>query len=149
MWEMEKESIKHDYPRSNSTIRDPVKLTMLYRFDCLYCNSPQGELKNFCVCPIFFVGYYSCSKPDCFHKMTTEYNRWLAEKAYGDVKYLKDKDICVKRSNGEIESGWNIISPVESLHLDMENAIIYCRKKDADIARWCKTSVLKEINPPI
>ena len=127
---------------------EPVILTMLPSCGvCMFCNTPYGDLctKHLCLDTLF--GYYSCKKPECIQKMFNETNRWLHEKAYGDVNYLKGvNNFKILRSSGEIQDGWSFFSPF--VFKDSYNDdIIKCILNTQNLIRWCKVQMLCEQNP--
>ena len=60
---------------------------------------------------------------------------------------MKNKDIKVKRSSGEIESGWMLDNPVISNDID-GNDTIHCYNQIQVLGRWCLLKDILELNPP-
>ena len=125
---------------------DPVSLKMLEKTGmCMFCETPEGGVKTNPVCLNISYGFYSCEKPECINKSLDEHGCWYAEKAWNEVYYLKDNtNLKIKRSNGNVEEGWAIHSPVV-LKDDYNHDIILCIS--GKIKRWSIVDMLREQNP--
>ena len=127
---------------------DPVRLTMMsMRGICMFCATPEEETRTKHVCLETHHGFYSCGKDECVARMFLETDDWWKNKSYGDVYYLKNnRDIKITRSNGEIQDGWAIISPVVLQNPDGHD-VVYCTSCSSGLERWCKVDMLLENNP--
>ena len=114
----------------------PLRLTFIQVGDnCMFCSDPHGISYSTYVALEAKVGYISCS--ECREKMRAAVEYWLANKAYGKVRHLKDRtDLKVMRSSGEIDSGWTLNNPLVSF-ADDGRETIHCYNKDKDIGKWC------------
>jgi hypothetical protein len=51
---------------------------------------------------------------------------------------LKDKDIRIKRSSGDIENGWIMDNPIICFSQDNGRETIHCYNKEKDIGKNCE-----------
>ena len=86
----------------------PVRLTFIQVGDnCMFCFNPRGVSYSTYVALEAKVGYISCE--ECKEKMCEAVDYWMANKAYGQARHLKDReDLKILRSSGIIESGWSL-----------------------------------------
>ena len=124
----------------------PRRLVWLQLGDnCMFCEDPHGESFTTYVALEAKLGYISCA--DCKEKMATAAEFWRTHHAYGQANHLKDRtDLKVKRSNGDIESGWQLNNPLVNIEHDGQ-ATIHCYNPSKDIGKWVFMENLLELNP--
>jgi hypothetical protein len=129
---------------------DPERLTMMsMRGICMFCKTPEKETRTKHICLETIYGFYSCGKEECINKLFLETDNWWKDKSYGDVHYLKNNhNIKVIRTNGEIQYGWSILSPLVLKNREGID-IIYCTSRSTGIERWCTIEMLMEQNPEV
>jgi hypothetical protein len=110
----------------------------------MFCPDPQGESCCTYVALESKMGYISCN--DCKEKMSEAVKFWNTHRAYGAANYLKDRDIKIKRSNGDIEPGWQLNNPFLETASDGE-ITIHCYNKSKNIAKWVLLDSILELNP--
>lgn len=119
-------------------IGEPITLVCVKLVDnCLFCQNPKGNVYLKYVCIELKKGYYSCD--NCKDIMHAQIINWHNNHAYGDAKHLKDLVIKIKRSNGDIQDNYKIISPVV-----LSNKI-FC--SNTFISRWCDIDEIIFLNP--
>lgn len=112
--------------------------------NCMFCENPQGEALTHFVNRDHNMGYISCN--DCYDKATDAVNYWEKHLMFGRALYLKDRDILVKRTSGDIEPGWTITNPfILTDYMGIEK--IQCCNKKLHIERWCLVDEILELNP--
>jgi transcription elongation factor Elf1 len=137
-------SIRKQINPMAKTIR-PVRLVMLQMGDnCMFCEQPTGPSFLWSVDITSKMGYIYCS--NCKNSVHAAVHDWHANKAYGRVRYLKDREIQVKRSSGEIEGGWVIDSPFVEEGMDGQE-VIRCYHKTNCLGRSCAVEDLIRLNP--
>ena len=120
----------------------PFRLTMIkLRDNCQFCSEPTGDSFIFEVSKADMFGFISCKK--CIDIADKAYKNWFDNKAYGDVNYLKDKKIKVRRSSGDIEDDWEL-SKQSTL---VQNGYLVCVNHRLDIHKSIKIDELMELNP--
>jgi len=110
--------------------------------NCMFCENPQGSSYIRHVVPEAKMGYIYCG--ECKNKVEPMVKIWEDNYSYGPANYLKNKDIKVQRSNGEIEAGWRLCNPILEYS---GNEMIVCCEKDNHIEKWCFLSKILELNP--
>jgi len=111
--------------------------------NCMFCQYPTGPSYGRFVDVESMYGYTYCGK--CISSVDRTMELWNTYFAYGRVKYLKDKEIKIKRSSGEIENGWKIDSPLIG-YGPCGNEIIYCSNYKLNLTRWCSVDDIIELN---
>jgi len=125
----------------------PHRLVMIQLGDnCMFCINQKGETFTRYVDFHNKLGYIYCNK--CEERTIDAIKVWKERIAYGPANYLKNKDIKIKRSSGEIESGWILDNPVISNDID-GNDTIHCYNQTHVLGRWCLLKDILELNPPI
>lgn len=111
--------------------------------NCMFCEKPEGSsyIKHISIDDK--IGYIYCG--ECTEKVDATIKIWHEKYAYGPANYLKDQDIKVPRSNGEIEDGWRLNNPFVENFIDGEQII--CCEKDRTIEKWCFLKKILELNP--
>lgn len=109
---------------------------------CMFCNNRNDSPLISYVCVETKLGYISCI--GCEKKLEEAVKKWYE---YYDIEYLKNKDIKIMRSSGEIESGWIISTPININSDDIENMKIYCLNENKDLTRWCRIEDILKLNP--
>jgi len=112
----------------------------------MFCENPKGNTFSIYVDPIEKLGYISCFS--CQETMQEAFVKWNTTLVYGRALYLKDAEIVIRRTSGEIETGWKINKSPSvkwSSHLDKE--IVYCYNEDKQLTRWCPLDDILELNP--
>lgn len=123
----------------------PRRLVMLsLGNNCMFCKDPKGESYTTYVALVEKLGYISCS--DCRDKMRTVADFWRTHRAYGQANHLKDRtDLKIKRSNGDIDSGWRLNNPF--VHKEYDGTItIHCYNATQNISKWCPMESILELN---
>jgi hypothetical protein len=115
---------------------------------CMFCENPQGNSYIRTVAIEAKMGYIHCG--ECKEKAEATAQLWHDKYSYGPAHYLKDKEIKVRRSNGEIETGWRLNNPMIEHYIDdSENhQLIICCEKDKYMEKWCFLTTILELNPP-
>ena len=127
------------------TIIYPRRLVMIQLGDnCMFCIDQKGSTFTRYVDIHSKLGYIYCI--NCKDNATNAGKIWNDRIAYGPANYLKNKDIRIKRSSGEIESGWSLDNPVISQD-SHENEIIHCYNETTCLGRWCLMQDILELNP--
>jgi hypothetical protein len=126
----------------------PRRLVMIQiENDCMFCENPLGKSYCYYVSLYDKLGYISCA--NCKEKAQHAVAYWHNTIAFGKVRYLKDKQIKIKRSlkNGirEIEDGWKISHPIT--RNEEGNEMVYCHHEEKRIGRWCYIDEVMELNP--
>ena len=109
---------------------------------CMFCNNPKGSSLTSYVCMDSKLGYISCFA--CESKLEEAVKKWYE---YYDINYLKNKDIKIKRSSGEIESGWRFLNPTSINCDDAQNMKIYCLNEIQELTKWCRIDDILKLNP--
>jgi len=110
----------------------------------MFCPEPQGESYITYVDLTTKMGYISCN--NCKDKMNEAVKFWHTQRAYGEANYLKERDIKIKRSNGDIESGWRLSNPF--VEIDEEGrTTIHCYNESKNIGKWVFLDSILELNP--
>jgi hypothetical protein len=123
----------------------PHRLVMVQLGDnCMFCINQKGQTFSRYVDVYSKMGYIYCDK--CEEHAINAIKIWHEKVAYGPANYLKNKNIKIKRSSGEIESGWSLDNPVISQD-SHENEIIHCYNETFDLGRWCLLKDVLELNP--
>ena len=124
----------------------PRRLTFIQVEDmCMFCDYPKGKTLTYMVYPEMLMGYISC--PNCESKAEEAIKIWNEQLSYGRLHYLKDKDIRIKRSSGEIEYGWIMDNPIICFSQDNGRETIHCYNKEKDIGKNCYVDDLLILNP--
>ena len=128
-----------------SNIIYPRRLVMIQLGDdCMFCKDPHGVTLTRYVDLHTKLGYIYCS--NCSATAAEAEKVWQEKIAFGKANYLKDKVIKVKRTSGEIESGWIIDNPIISW--DGENKdTIHCYNATLNIGKWCVLEDILQLNP--
>jgi hypothetical protein len=122
----------------------PRRLVFL-QLGCMFCNDPKGETYVTHVALEDKLGYMSCAM--CIDKMKASVEFWRTNLAYGRANYLKNRtDLKVKRSNGDIETGWQLNNPLVNIEPDGQ-LTIHCYNASKDIGKWVFMESLLELNP--
>jgi hypothetical protein len=125
----------------------PRRLTFIQMADtCMFCDNPKGESKCYYVYLQTKMGYISCN--NCHSKMEEAVKEWNEQLAYGRANYLKETEIKIKRSSGEIEDGWIIDNPFSNVSDTSGLEMLHCFNKEKNLNRWCNIDDLLELNPP-
>lgn len=126
----------------------PPQRLVLVRIEnnCMFCQNPIGSSYGRFVDDEAKYGYIHCS--ECESPVNHTMELWNKYFAYGRVKYLKDKEIKIKRSSGDIEGGWKIDSPFIS-YAPCGNEIIHCSNYAQSLSRWCLIDDVIKLNPII
>uniref|UniRef100_A0A6C0III0 Uncharacterized protein n=1 Tax=viral metagenome TaxID=1070528 RepID=A0A6C0III0_9ZZZZ len=128
-----------------SNIVYPRRLVMIQMGDdCMFCEHPKGVTMSRYVDLHSKLGYIYCDS--CSATAAEAVKNWHEKIAYGKANYLKDKIIQVKRTSGDIETGWNIDSPVTSYDGE-NNETIHCYNASLDIGKWCLLEDILQLNP--
>jgi len=123
----------------------PQRLVMIQMGDnCMFCIDQKGQTFSRYVDLDSKMGYIHCN--NCKEHSINAVKVWNEKLAYGQANYLKERIINVKRSTGEIESGWILYNPVISYDID-GNEIIHCYNETQKLSKWCLLKVILEINP--
>ena len=124
----------------------PRRLTWLQIGDnCMFCEDPKGESYMTHVALEAKIGYISCK--ECQEKMSAAVEYWRTHHAYGKANHLKDRtDLKIKRSNGDIETGWQLNNPLVNKE-DDGRISIHCYNPSKDIGKWVMMESLLELNP--
>jgi hypothetical protein len=123
----------------------PRRLVMIQTGDnCMFCIDQKGQTYLRYVDFDSKLGYIYCN--NCDGHAINAVKVWHKKVAYGAAKYLKNKDIQVKRSSGEVESGWSLDNPVTSRDSD-ENQLIHCYNEQKALGKWCLINDILELNP--
>ena len=125
----------------------PTRLTFIQVEDmCMFCDDPKGETHTYTVYDELKMGYISC--PNCINLAEEAVKRWHETMAYGRAIYLKDSDnIKIKRSSGEIESGWKIDNPFIGISRIDGRETLHCCNEKNNMNKWCYVDDLIEMNP--
>jgi hypothetical protein len=110
----------------------------------MFCPDPQGESYITYVDLTSKMGYISCN--ECREKMMEAVEFWKTNRAYGKANYLQDRDIKIKRSNGDIESGWRLNNPFINTS-DEDQTTIHCYNESKNIGKWVLLDSILELNP--
>jgi len=123
----------------------PRRLVFIQEVDsCMFCDHPKGEVNTHFVDRDQNMGYISCNI--CVTKAEEAVKNWEESLMYGRANYLKDRDIKVKRTSGEIESGWTITNPlIFYSYTGIEK--IQCCNKEQSKEKWCLMDEILELNP--
>lgn len=129
----------------------PTRLVMIQvENSCMFCEKPEGISYTNYVDTEDKLGYISCFS--CLPKMEEATKEWHSRLMYGRALYLKDTEFSIRRSSGEIESGWKIyVSPyTRSIRWDVykQKEIVYCANDEKQLLRWCHLDDILELNPP-
>ncbi len=82
---------------------EPFRLVMINFMDfCQFCSNPSGDVYEHYINRIYNFGFLSCK--NCCSKAKEAVEDWFETKSYGEVNYLRNKNIKVKRTSGIIES---------------------------------------------
>jgi transcription elongation factor Elf1 len=109
---------------------------------CMFCENPKGSSLTNYVCMDEKLGYISCV--NCEQKMEEAVKLW--HKHY-DINHLKNTDIKIKRSSGEIESGWRLLNPITINSDDAQIQKIYCINETEQLTKWCRIDDILSLNP--
>jgi transcription elongation factor Elf1 len=112
--------------------------------NCMFCEHPQGSSYLKHVAIEIKVGYIYCD--DCEAKADETIKKWNDEFSYGKAHYLKDREIKVLRSNGEIEGGWRLNNPLIDIN-HKGKFIICCSNEAKQLEKWCFLDTILELNP--
>jgi len=124
----------------------PRRLTFIQVEDmCMFCDYPKGKTLTYMIYPEMLMGYISC--PNCESKAEEAIKIWNEQLSYGRLHYLKDKDIRIKRSSGDIEYGWKMDNPMVCFSRDNGRETIHCYNKEKDIGKNCYVDDLLILNP--
>ena len=124
----------------------PRRLTFIQVEDmCMFCDYPKGKTLTYMVYPEMLMGYISC--PNCESKAEEAIKIWNEQLSYGRLHYLKDKDIRIKRSSGDVEYGWKMDNPIICFSQDNGRETIHCYNKEKDIGKNCYVDDLLILNP--
>jgi len=110
----------------------------------MFCEHPKGETMSNYVDLYSKLGYIYCNA--CSATAAEAAKVWRETIAFGTANYLKNTLINVKRTSGEIETGWIIDSPMTSYNNDNKE-IIHCYNSKKDIGKWCLLEDILELNP--
>jgi hypothetical protein len=138
---------------SDHTIKQEQQTPSPYRLvfiqtinNCQFCINPTGPVYTHNIDYLF--GFTSCGS--CRTKGAQAVTDWIEKNAYGSVKHLRDKEIKIRRSNGNIESGWYLSTPfIKTDHMGKE--YIECINTPEPIigvtlSRHCYIDTLLELN---
>jgi len=130
---------------NTNTIIYPQRLVMIQLGNnCMFCTEPNGQSYTRYADVYNKLGYIYCNK--CEEHAINAVKVWHEKVAYGPANYLKNKDIKIKRTSGEIESGWVLDSPIIS-HDDEGNETTHCYNETFDLGKWCLLKDILELNP--
>ena len=123
----------------------PWRLTMISMGDnCMFCKEPQGTSYITYVALEDKIGYISCA--ECREKMQSAVEFWRTHRAYGQANHLKERtDLKVRRTNGDIETGWCLNNPLVRYE-DNGIVTIRCYNAEKNIGRWCQMETILELN---
>jgi hypothetical protein len=123
----------------------PRRLVWLQLGDnCMFCPDPNGESYTTYVALEAKLGYISCA--NCKEEMKEAVEFWGKHRAYGQAHHLKDRtDLKIKRSNGDIESGWRLNNPLVNVEYDGQ-ITIHCYNESKDLGKWCYMDSVLELN---
>ena len=124
----------------------PTRLVMIYCQDnCMFCEDPKGPSYMKYVHLEEKLGYIYCKNCQGSADEAIEY--WTNNVAYGKANYLQHRDIQIRRTSGEIESGWEVYNPFVYTNEEGLDKI-QCYNKTQNLCRWCKLDDILELNPP-
>lgn len=125
----------------------PRRLVMIQLYNnCMFCEKPSGVSYTMYVDFYNKLGYIYCI--NCELACKAAKTIWNEQVAFGPVNYLKDKLINVRRTTGEIESGWIIDSPLTSYNQDCKETI-HCYHSEHDLGKWCLLEDIILLNPKL
>ena len=85
----------------------PFRTTFISTQDyCQFCKFPSGPVYVHSICMEDHFGFVSCE--NCRQVAKVAINEWLDTKSFGRAHHLMDKSINIRRSSGNIESGWKL-----------------------------------------
>ena len=123
----------------------PFRLVMIKCKDfCQFCDDPKDDVFTHYISVEYKYGFLSCDK--CIDKATSAVNEWFATEAWGDVNYLRHKNIKVKRSSGIIEDDWKLDKERPFVETIGESKAVNCIKDDGSITKCCFISDIVEWN---
>lgn len=113
--------------------------------DCSFCENPIGSTYLHYISVFEKFGYLSCKS--CIETGQSHVKAWKETKAHGDANKLRGHQLNIRRSSGQIESGWklNDESPVP-----VENdgkSHVCCINESLDLVKMCPIEDLLELNP--
>jgi len=112
----------------------------------MFCEDPKGPSYMNYVHLEEKIGYIYCKNCQASADEAREY--WMNNVAYGKANYLKNRNIQIRRTSGDIESGWEVYNPF--IYTDNEGIDkIHCYNKTQGVVRWCKLEDILELNPPM
>lgn len=112
--------------------------------NCMFCKYPIGQAYGRFVDDEAKYGYTYCNK--CESSVDRTMELWNTYFAYGRAKYLHDKEIKIKRSSGEIESGWKLYNPIIGYD-NYGNELIHCINYRHNLTKWCLIDDIIKMNP--
>ena len=125
----------------------PIRLVMIKSADnCMFCENPKGYSLSTYVDYIDKLGYICCAP--CESKMNEAVKFWYDTLCYGRALYLKDIDISIRRSSGDIESDWKVNNdPCVKWDFGLQKEIVNCANDSKKLMRWCILDDILELNP--
>lgn len=124
----------------------PFRLVMIKASEnCQFCENPEGGVYCHLICHYNDYGFVSCK--ECYSKGQLRKNEWLNEEAFGRARHLKDLDIKVMRSSGQIESGWKLNHFQPMVEFINGEDCVSCINETAKISRFCSIDNLLDLNP--
>jgi hypothetical protein len=118
--------------------------------NCMFCKYPKGNSYIRHVYSVDRIGYIHCS--DCKSNAINMVKIWKETFSFGRVNYLQGQDIKIKRSSGEIESGWILYNPIiryDDDGIKEENERVHCYNEHQKIGRWCSVNEVIILNPDL
>jgi hypothetical protein len=124
------------------------RLTFISMDSCDFCDNVQTpgpfmyyisiESKN---------GWVTCSNEVCKKKGRAAVDHFMRTQAYGKANHLRGKCIKVKRTAGNIESGWTLSTAFTEFTVDCSGVERVCVvDKTGEIEKWVNVSRLIEWN---
>ncbi len=124
---------------------EPFRLVMIKCQDfCQFCENPKGGVYNHYINFDYKIGFLSCEK--CNNKANDAVEEWFATEAWGDANFLRNKNIKIKRSSGDIESNWKLDKEKPFVEMIKGSKAVHCIKDDGLISKYCLISDLLELN---
>ncbi len=112
--------------------------------NCMFCDNPKGEaFTNYVDLPNK-MGYIYCNKCEKHAEKAVE--EWKDSLMYGRANYLKNREIFIKRTSGDIEKGWKLCNPFLSYDIN-GIARIQCCNDSFKKERWCLLDEIIDLNP--
>ena len=129
-----------DFQKSKMTV-SPQRIVFC-AMKCMFCEA-MACLTHYIYLPDR-MGFMSCTM--CQERMEQAVKNYKDTLAFGPANYLSGQTIKIKRSSGNIESGWILDNPFTSLTPEGEE-MIHCYQARDNMGRWCRLVEILELNP--